>query len=148
MRLLRDSLKILSLIAAIFLGSGVLALAEQRLALKGYDPVAYFTEKRAMLGDAQHQYNWDGSTYRFASTKHLELFKADPVHYAPEFGNHCAMALAEGELVEANPENWLISDGKLYIFGKPAPMGPALFQQDLAANIGKANKNRALLQGH
>jgi len=68
MRLLRDSLKILSLIAAIFLGSGVLALAEQRLALKGYDPVAYFTEKRAMLGDAQHQYNWDGSTYRFAST--------------------------------------------------------------------------------
>jgi len=58
------------------------------------------------------------------------------------------MALAEGELIEANPENWLISDGKLYIFGKPAPMGPAIFRQDLAANIAKANQNRALLQGH
>ena len=42
----------------------------------------------------------------------------------------------------------LISEGKLYIFGKPAPMGPALFQQDLAANIAKANKNRALIQRH
>ena len=93
MRLLRDSLKILSLIAAIFLGSGVLALAEQRLALKGYDPVAYFTEKRAMLGDAQHQYNWDGSTYRFASTKHLELFKADPDRYLPQYiTGWCTMA--------------------------------------------------------
>ena len=57
------------------------------------------------------------------------------------------MALALGELDDANPENWLISDGKLYIFGKPAPMGPALFEQD-PANIAKANQNRALLQGH
>ena len=45
----------------------------------------------------------------------------------------------------ANPENWLISDGKLYIFGKPAPAGPALFQQDLAGNIAKANENRPIL---
>ena len=58
------------------------------------------------------------------------------------------MALSKGEIVVADPENWLISDGKLYIFGKPAPMGPALFQQDLAANIAKANKNRALIQRH
>ncbi len=41
------------------------------------------------------------------------------------------MALAKGEIVVADPENWLISDGKLYVFGKPAPAGPALFQQDL-----------------
>ena len=54
------------------------------------------------------------------------------------------MALAEGELVEANPEYWLISEGKLYIFGKPAPTGPELFQQDLAGNIAKANQNRRI----
>jgi hypothetical protein len=56
------------------------------------------------------------------------------------------MALTKGELDEANPENWLISDGKLYIFNKAAPMGPDLFQQDLAGNIAKANHNRALIE--
>ena len=73
------------------------------------------------------------------------MFKADPVRYAPQFGNFCAMALAKGEVVVANPTNWLISDGKLYVFGSPAPAGPALFQKDLAGNINKANQNRSLL---
>jgi hypothetical protein len=43
----------------------------------------------------------------------------------------------------ADPENWLISDGKLYVFGKA--MGPRLFQQDLAANVVKANQNRPII---
>jgi hypothetical protein len=54
------------------------------------------------------------------------------------------MSLAQGELVEANPENWLVSDGKLYIFGKS--IGPELFQRDLAGNIANANQNRSLVQ--
>lgn len=118
------------------------------LAIKGYDPVAYFTIGKPTRGLPEIEYQWDEQRYLFASAEDRELFKADPVRYAPQFGNFCAMALAEGDLVEANPEYWLISEGKLYIFGKPAPMGPAMFQQDLAANIAKANKNRALVQGH
>jgi hypothetical protein len=55
------------------------------------------------------------------------------------------MALALNQVVVANPENWLISDGKLYVFGKAAPVGPVLFQQDLSANIVKANQNRSIL---
>jgi len=47
--------------------------------------------------------------------------------------------------VVADPENWLISDGKLYVFGKPAPAGPELFKKDLAANVSKANSNRSIL---
>src|SRR6185437_13748010 len=77
--------------------------------------------------------------------EHRDLFKADPEHYAPQFGNFCAMALALNQVVVANPENWLISDGKLYVFGKAAPGGPALFQKDLAANIAKANEHRPIL---
>jgi hypothetical protein len=53
------------------------------------------------------------------------------------------MSLARGELVEADPENWLVSDGKLYIFGKM--IGPELFQKDLAGNVSSANQNRALI---
>ena len=121
------------------------AVAEVPLAIKGYDPVAYFTDGKPTSGLAEFEYEWDEHRYRFSSERHRELFKSDPVKYAPQFGNFCAMALAKGEVVEANPENWLINDGKLYVFGKSAPFGPVLFQQDLAANIVKANQNRPML---
>ncbi|HEU0155849.1 MAG TPA: YHS domain-containing (seleno)protein, partial [Stellaceae bacterium] len=88
---------------------------------------------------------WDDYRWQFASAAHRDMFKADPVHYAPQFGNYCAMALSLGQVVVANPENWLISNGKLYVFGKPAPAGPALFEKHLAANITKANNNRSIL---
>jgi YHS domain-containing protein len=115
------------------------------LAIQGYDPVAYFTDGKPVRGTADFEYQWDEHTYRFASAQHRELFKADPVHYAPQFGNYCAMALALGKIVKADPENWLISENKLYVFGSPAPKGPELFQKDLAGNITKANQNRSIL---
>lgn len=115
------------------------------LAIKGYDPVAYFTDAKPTAGSPNIEYVWDDHRYQFATTAHRDMFVADPVHYAPQFGNFCAMALAKGLLVVANPDNWLISDGKLYVFGSPAPAGPVLFQKDLAANITKANQNRSML---
>lgn len=115
------------------------------LAIKGYDPVAYFTDGHPVPGIPEFEFAWDDHVYRFASAEHREMFVADPVHYAPQFGNFCAMALAKGQVVIANPENWLISDGKLYVFGSPAPAGPALFQKDLAGNISKASHNRQIL---
>ncbi len=93
----------------------------------------------------EFEYEWDEHRYHFASATHRELFKADPVRYGPQFGNYCATALALGKVVVANPENWLVSDNKLYVFGSPAPKGPALFQKDLAGNVSKANQNRSIL---
>jgi hypothetical protein len=116
------------------------------LAIKGYDPVAYFTDGMPKRGLPDFEYQWDEHRYRFASAEHRDLFKADPVRYAPEFANYCAMSLAQGMIVEADPENWLISDGKLYIFGKS--IGPELFEKDLAANVARANRNRALIRQH
>jgi hypothetical protein len=115
------------------------------LAIKGYDPVAYFTDGKPVPGSPEFEYKWDDHTYRFASAAHRDMFKAEPVRYAPQFGNFCAMALSKGQIVVANPENWLISDGKLYVFGSPAPAGPALFQKNLAENTTKANQNRSML---
>ena len=119
---------------------------DMRLAIKGYDPVAYFTDGMPKRGLPDFEYEWDEHRYRFSSGEHRELFKADPVRYAPEFANLCAMSLARGTLVEADPENWLISDGKLYIFGKS--IGPELFAQDLVANVARANRSRALIRQH
>jgi hypothetical protein len=130
---------------ALAAASRSIAAAEIPLAIQGYDPVAYFSEGKPVRGLPEIAYEWDERSYRFSTATHRDLFIADPVHYAPQFGNYCAMALAKGEVVVANPENWLITDGKLYVFGKSPPMGPALFQQDLAANIAKANQNRVIL---
>jgi hypothetical protein len=113
------------------------------VAIRGYDPVAYFTLQRATPGVAQFDYQWDEHRWQFKTARHRDLFKADPVRYAPQFANFCAVALSRGEVREANPEYWLISDGKLYLFGKN--YGPDLFRKDLEMNIQRANHNRGLL---
>jgi hypothetical protein len=140
---------LLALVAVLPLMTGVRSATAQRfpLAIKGYDPVAYFTEGKPTRGVPEiEEFEWGGLRYRFSSAEHRELFKAKPERYAPQFGNFCAMALSKGELVEADPENWLISDGKLYVFGKP--IGPGLFRKDLAGNAARANQNRTLLSNH
>jgi YHS domain-containing protein len=144
----RDAAGLVALVAAYPLVTAIPSAAAQEvpLAIKGYDPVAYFTDGKPTRGLPEIQYEWDSHRYRFSRPEHRELFKSDPVHYAPQFGDFCAMALSNGKLVEADPENWLISDGKLYVFGKPA--GPDLFRKDLAANVAKANLNRTLLPKH
>jgi hypothetical protein len=114
------------------------------LAIKGYDPVAYFTMGTPTRGLPEIEYEWDEHRYLFAHREHRELFKADPVRYAPQFANFCALALAMGKIAEADPESWLISDDKLYLFG--ASTGPHRFQQSLAENVAKANQNRTLIQ--
>jgi hypothetical protein len=137
-------------IAALAAGAALAAVSRSfaaepaALAIKGYDPVAYFVDGRPVRGRPEIEYEWDENRYRFASAEHRDLFRADPVRYAPQFANFCAMSLAAGELVEADPESWLINADKLYIFGKRE--GPELFRRNLAGNIAKANQNRPLIQ--
>jgi YHS domain-containing protein len=139
MKLLRTSLMLAGLVAAVFLGwNAVTQAGEPRIALKGYDPVAYFTDERATIGDPQYQYEWDGAVYRFASAQHLALFTADPDRYLPQYNNWCAASVARGEKVYGNPEWWLVVDGRLYLFGKP--IGPSLMSND-AGMISRADEN-------
>lgn len=130
--------------ACLARASRSVAATKAPLAIAGYDPVAYFVDGKPERGLPEIEYEWDERRYRFSRAEHRALFKADPVRYAPQFANFCAMALSQGEVTEADPRNWLISGGKLYIFGKAE--GPRLFKRDLAGNIRKANQNRALVQ--
>jgi hypothetical protein len=129
------------LLALLFVSCA--AAAETPLAIQGYDPVAYFTLEKATRGDPRHELVWDEHRWRFSTAAHLEAFKANPVQYAPQFANYCAVALSRGEVRTANPEYWLISEGRLYLFGKPA--GPELFRKDLKRSIEGANRHRALI---
>ena len=108
------------------------------LAIRGYDPVAYFTLGTPVRGLPQLEYEWDEQRYRFSRPEHRELFKADPARYAPQFANRCAMALTRGEIHKPHPEYWLIVEGKLYLFGTRS--GPELFKKDLARNVAKARE--------
>jgi hypothetical protein len=85
-----------------------------KVAIHGYDTVAYFTEGKAMKGTAEFEHAWEDARWRFASATNRELFKANPERYAPQFGGYCAGGLAAGEYANGNPESWTIVDGKLY----------------------------------
>ena len=86
------------------------------VAIKGYDPVAYFTEGRAMKGSEEFSYDWLGTPWQFASSKDRELFIGDPTKYAPQYGGYCVGEVVhKGATINIDPEAWAIIDGKLYL---------------------------------
>ena len=58
------------------------------LAIKGYDPVAYFTLGKSVQGKKEFEYKWQNAKWRFANEDHLNLFKSDPEKYAPQYGGY------------------------------------------------------------
>ena len=106
------------------------------MALKGYDPVAYFTDHKPTPGVEQYELAFDGQRYRFANAKHRDLFKANPDKYAPQFGGLCAMNLSRGVRRESDPHNWVIANGNLYVFA--GELGQQNFSKDADATAAKA----------
>jgi YHS domain-containing protein len=90
------------------------------VAIKGYDPVAYFTEGEAVEGDEQYSYRWLGATWHFASAAHRDLFIGNPGRYAPQYGGYCADGVSFGTVTtNVDPKAWRIIDEKLYISYDP-----------------------------
>lgn len=87
------------------------------LAIQGYDPVAYFVRHAAIAGKKDITADYNGVTYRFATTEDKNTFLAAPDKYEPQYGGWCAYAMgAKGEKVSIDPETFKIIDGKLYLF--------------------------------
>ena len=85
------------------------------IAIRGTDPVAYFTQGAPVMGTPDHASRWSGATWWFASVKHKRLFDADPERYAPRYGGFCAFAAANGQRAKIEPDAWSIVDGRLYL---------------------------------
>ena len=83
--------------------------------VSGYDPVAYFTDDKAVRGSGFHVTVVDGVTYAFASAEHQKMFEANPQKYLPAYGGYCAYGLGVGKKFVADPEVWKIVEGKLYL---------------------------------
>jgi len=86
------------------------------LAIGGYDPVAFYVDGKAMPGDADLELTYDGAVWRFCNIGNREAFAAQPEVYMPRFGGYDPVGVARGIAVAGNPNTWLISGNRLFLF--------------------------------
>jgi YHS domain-containing protein len=109
------------------------------IALKGYDPVAYFTDGHPTKGEDQYSFQWKGVTYRFASAENLQRFKAEPEKYVPQYGGYCAYAMSLDRIADIDPYRWAIVGGKLYL--NNGFIAQDLWSLNKSGNITSADRN-------
>jgi YHS domain-containing protein len=84
-------------------------------AINGYDTVAYFTLGKPVKGQDALATEWMGAKWKFSTQAHLDLFKANPEKYAPQYGGYCAYGVVQDSLVKVEPDQFTVRDGKLYL---------------------------------
>jgi YHS domain-containing protein len=89
--------------------------SQNGVAIKGYDPVAYFTQNKAIVGNSAYTYYWSGSQWQFASQANLDSFKMAPEKFAPQYGGFCAYGCSENHKSPTDPEAFTIVNDKLYL---------------------------------
>ena len=117
----------LSVIAAVLLSSVAFAASpintlsgglfdrQTGTAIRGYDSVAYFVDNKSVKGKEEFSTDWNGAKWLFFSKANLDLFKANPEKYAPQYGGYCAYGVAVDNLVSIEPDKFTIINGKLYL---------------------------------
>ncbi|MDP4264899.1 MAG: YHS domain-containing (seleno)protein [Bacteroidota bacterium] len=106
--------------------------------LDGYDPVAFFTDNKPVKGDARFQYKYEDAIYYFVSQEHLDLFKASPGKYKPQFGAWCAYAVSLGRIAPIDVNTFSIVNGRLFIQHNQRAVNG--WSKDVPGNISKADK--------
>lgn len=109
------------------------------VAIKGYDPVAYFLQGQPVKGSKALTFVWQDATWLFSSAQHRDLFARDPAAYAPQFGGYCAWAVSQGYTANIDPAAWKIVAGKLYLNYDAEVQ--ARWAQDIPGFIAEAEKN-------
>jgi YHS domain-containing protein len=141
----RSFLAVIATAAAIAISAGFGSGAAEtppsgrRVALSGYDPVAYFTLGRPQKGNDAFWFAFDDVIYHFMNAEHRAMFATNPERYAPQYAGFCAAAMSRGEKHEPDPEAWAIVNGKLYVVALEERIEQ--FKQDPGSFIGKANAN-------
>jgi hypothetical protein len=112
-----------------------------RLAIGGYDTVAYFTVGKAVPGTLEYQTTWHDARWQFANKNDLDLFVANPEKYAAQYDGHCAMGVSyeSGHKDTVDPEAFTIVNGKLYV--NHTKFWTTEWRKNEAENISRADKN-------
>ena len=116
---------------------------EQGLAIRGYDPVSYFTTGQPTPGLAQFSTSYKGVTYRFASAENRDRFIATPEKFVPQYGGYCAYAISLNKIADIDPEEWAIVNDKLYL--NNGFLAQSLWSLDKTGNIARGDHNWPLV---
>jgi YHS domain-containing protein len=123
-----------------------LALAEPKsnvdqngVGIQGYDPVAFFTDGKPVLGNEQFHSTYHDVTYRFVSAEHQATFENNPAKYEPQFGGYCAYGVAKGHLAPVKIDAFQIVDGRLLM--QYDMKVKETFNKDQQGNLQAADKN-------
>ena len=127
------------LYTSITFAASPINIDSEGVAIKGYDPVAYFTMDKHVKGNKGLEYEWKGLKWWFSIENHMKLFIEDPEKYAPRYGGYCAYGVAVNALFDIKPEAWSIVDGKLYL-NKNLDVRD-MWRKDIPGNIKKADMN-------
>ncbi len=131
-------------LGAAMLGTIARARAERMnlqngVAIKGHDPVAYFTQGAPVRGDASLSATHNGATYHFASAANRDAFTADPARFAPAYGGFCAYAVANGYTADIDPAAFTVHNDRLYLnFSRSVRRR---WERDIPGNIVKGDAN-------
>ena len=124
--------------ASIFGAKGPIFTRRGR-AIRGTDPVAYFTQGGPVEGMENHSTEWMGALWLFASAENREAFEMNPRAYAPQYGGYCAWAVSNDYTASTDPDAWRIVDGKLYLnYSKGVQRR---WEQDVPGNIQRGDAN-------
>ncbi len=117
--------------------SAAVNVSSAGLALKGFDPVAYFTVGEPTKGTATFATTWQGAAYHFANAANRDAFAAAPEKYAPQYGGYCAMGVAGGAKFDIDPTAWRVENGRLYL--NKDKRTQTAWLRDVPGNIVKAD---------
>lgn len=133
-------------LVALFLSSAALRAADlvnvsgvTRVAIDGFDPVAFFTDSRPVNGSGSLTATYQGATYFFATAEHRKMFEQNPGKYAPQYGGFCAYGASLGALFPVDISTWQVRNGKLYLNLNPDVL--KTFNADFDGYVAKADRN-------
>ncbi len=113
--------------------------AKDGVAIRGYDPVAYFMDHKPVKGSPDFTVEHRGSTFHFVSASNRDAFAANPEKFLPQYGGFCAFGMAKGYKATTDPAAYTIVGGRLYLNYSLSVR--ELWQEDIPGNIRKADAN-------
>ncbi|MEZ4601231.1 MAG: YHS domain-containing (seleno)protein [Syntrophotaleaceae bacterium] len=115
-----------------------------KIALQGYDPVAFHSEGKALKGNPGILAENSGYKFAFASEENKAIFEKQPEKYLPAFGGYCAFGVSIGVLFPVEIDTWEIIDGRLVLQYTNEVKG--MFEEKKAENLRKADENWARME--
>ncbi len=109
------------------------------LAISGFDPVAYFTDRKPVFGRPDLELRVNGVVWRFRNEGDKAAFADHPEVYTPRFGGYDPVAVAHGNSVPGHPLFWAVTGERLYLFY--SEQARAAFLKSPGAIIARAEHN-------